>query len=179
MVRGQPTAEDVTGVSVPHHERESIMDTTSIKVFDHTVQTTNVWLRELAEAVGWGDDRQRAYHALRAVLHALRDRMTVAEAADLSAQLPLLVRGVFFEGWRPAKKQSRERKVEEFLAEVEHAFPHDVFVNAAEIVGTVFALLSRHVSAGEVEDVKNCLPKQIRSLWPGNPSAAGRVLSAE
>jgi uncharacterized protein (DUF2267 family) len=155
------------------------MNTPGLTAFDHTVQTTNIWLRELAEAMGCGDDRQRAYHALRAVLHALRDRMTVAEAADLSAQLPLLVRGVFFEGWRPARRPSGKRKVEAFFAEVECAFPHDVFVNAADIVGTVFALLSRHVSAGEVEDVKNCLPKHIRSLWPADPNAEGRTLSAE
>ncbi|HZN67019.1 MAG TPA: DUF2267 domain-containing protein [Tepidisphaeraceae bacterium] len=155
------------------------MSTTGLPTFDHTIQATNIWLRELAEAMGWGDDRQRTYNALRAVLHALRDNMSLAEAADLSAQLPLLIRGVFFEGWRPAGKSKPERKLQHFLARVESAFPHDVLVNAEEITSAVFALVSRHVSAGEVNDVKNCLPKHIRSLWPKNRPADDRVFATK
>jgi uncharacterized protein (DUF2267 family) len=31
------------------------------------------------------------------VLHALRDRLTVEEASDLAAQLPMLIRGLYYE----------------------------------------------------------------------------------
>ena len=65
------------------------MSVDTIGAIESTVHLTNLWLQELMEELGWRD-RQRAYHALRVVLHALRDRLTVAEAVDLGAQLPML-----------------------------------------------------------------------------------------
>ena len=69
------------------------MSATGLEVFDKTIQTTHVWLNEIGETIG--PDKQRCYHALRAVLFALRDRLTTEEAFHLSAQLPMLVRGIF------------------------------------------------------------------------------------
>ena len=68
---------------------------THVAPFDSTLQTTNIWLNEIQEHLGWGEDHQRAYHALRAVLHALRDRLPVDHAAALAAQLPMLIRGFY------------------------------------------------------------------------------------
>ena len=148
------------------------MSLTGLATFDASINTTNVWLKELADLMEWGHDRQRAYHALRAVLHALRDRLGAQEAADLAAQLPMLVRGFYYEGWHPAGKPLRERKQEQFLSHIEAAFPEEPAVDAAEVARAVFRLLSRHVSAGEIEDVKANLPQAVRSLWPEQPSAA-------
>jgi uncharacterized protein (DUF2267 family) len=67
--------------------------------FDTTVQKTNIWLKDLMEVTG--GDRGKAYQALRALLHALRDRLTVEEAVEFGAQLPMLIRGIYYEGWNP------------------------------------------------------------------------------
>jgi uncharacterized protein (DUF2267 family) len=72
------------------------MRATGLEVFDTTVQATNAWLKEIMETTG--PDRRRAYHVLTAVLHALRDRLTVDEVAQLGAQLPILVRGLYYVG---------------------------------------------------------------------------------
>ena len=65
------------------------MSATGLEVFDKTVQTTNAWLKEIMDATGL--DRRKAYRVLAAVLHTLRDRLTVDEVAQLGAQLPILV----------------------------------------------------------------------------------------
>lgn len=142
------------------------MSATGLQVFDHTLQTTNIWLKQLMEDMGW-EDRHRAYLCLRATLHALRDRMGVNEAAQLGAQLPMLIRGFYYEGWHPADKPLRERSREEFLGHIAATLgPADPRLDAEEVARGVFRLLAERVTQGEIDDVKSILPKPIRTLWP-------------
>jgi uncharacterized protein (DUF2267 family) len=123
------------------------------------------WVTELAEDLGW-DDRRRAYKAMGAVLHALRDRLSVAATADLGAQLPLLVRGLYYEGWNPHGKPVKERKKEAFLAHIATAMRDDPGIFPEGVAWAVFKLLERRVSAGEIADIQHVLPAEIRALWP-------------
>ncbi len=140
------------------------MSQTSLVPFENTLQTTNIWLHDIGERLGW-DDPQRAYHALRAVLHALRDRLTVDQAAALAAQLPMLVRGIYFEGWHPHGKPLKERHREEFLSHVAMAFRDDPYVDAEQVTRAVFAVLRHHVTGGEIDSVLRSMPLELRSLW--------------
>jgi uncharacterized protein (DUF2267 family) len=140
-------------------------NTTGLDVFDTTLHKTNAWLTEIMEALAI-DDRHLAYAILSAVLHALRDRLTVAEAVHLGAQLPMLVRGIYYEGWTVAGKPQKTKR-EDFLDAICKPFPPGA--GAAELEGAaraVFGVLARHVSAGEIDDVKHMLPKDLRDLWP-------------
>ena len=141
------------------------MSQTGLRAFESTLQTTNVWLNDILDQLGW-QDQQRAYHALRAVLHALRDRLPVDQAAALAAQLPMLVRGFYYEGWHPHGKPVRERHKADFLAHIAAAYPNSFDVEIEEVTRAVFHVLSKHVSSGEIESVKRSLPTEIRSLWP-------------
>jgi uncharacterized protein (DUF2267 family) len=141
------------------------MSQTSLKPFDSTIQTTNIWLNDILERLGW-QDSYRAYHALRAVLHALRDRLTVEQAAALAAQLPMLVRGFYYEGWHPHGKPVKERHKEEFLAHIADAFRDDPDVDPEQVTRAVFQVLAKHVTVGEIESVKQSLPTELRLLWP-------------
>jgi uncharacterized protein (DUF2267 family) len=143
------------------------MSFTGLDVFDHTIQTTNLWLKELMEKLET-DDRHRAYLALRSVLHAVRDRLTVDEAAHLGAQLPMLVRGIYYEGYHPANRPVKERTREEFLAHIVEQFRKDPEVDPERIARAVFSLLNGKITKGEIEDVRHSLPKPIRELWPGD-----------
>jgi uncharacterized protein (DUF2267 family) len=147
-------------------EEDLPMSSTTITPIERAVHVTNIWLKELMEELH-RDDRQRAYHALGAVLHALRDRLTVVETANLGAQLPLLIRGLFYEGWNPSGKPIKARKKADFLAHIAAACRGHSEVSPEEAARAVFTVLERHVSAGEIKDVKHVLPSGIRSLWPG------------
>jgi uncharacterized protein (DUF2267 family) len=137
---------------------------TGITAFDSSIHTTNLWLNDLLDHLGW-QEKQRAYQALRLVLHALRDRLSVDQAAALGAQLPMLIRGFYYEGWHPGGKPVKERTKGEFLAHVAVAFRDNPEVNPEEVVRAVFHVIANHVTPGEIKHVKISLPAEIRSLW--------------
>lgn len=139
--------------------------TAVVSVFDSTLKTTNEWLHELNQTLG-RDDSQQAYRILRAVLMALRDRLTVEEATDLGAQLPMLVRGVYYEGWNPSKNPTRERNVEAFLNHVAENLVDQVDGDPEQAARAVFQLLAGHITEGQVEHVKANLPADVQTLWP-------------
>ena len=144
---------------------------TSHDIFDGTLQKTQIWLNDVMQELDWQEQPHRAYLALRTVLHALRDRLTIEEAVQLGAQLPMLLRGLYYEGWTLKGKPHKERHKEDFLAHVKKAFKTDVTVRPESIVRAVFRVLERHTSDGEIEDVKNLLPKALHELWPARRSA--------
>lgn len=139
--------------------------TTGIDAIDRSLEKTNAWLREVQDGMGW-DERERAYSGLRAVLHALRDRLTLDEAFDLAAELPLILRGMYFEGWDRSGNPTRERTREAFLGRVVERLVQMRDVDPARLTRVVFGVLGRHVSAGETADVQGMLPEEIRELWP-------------
>jgi uncharacterized protein (DUF2267 family) len=141
------------------------MSATGLEVFDTTLQKTNSWLKDLMEELGWSD-RHRAYLALRATLHALRDRLTVEEVAQLGAQLPMLIRGFYYEGWDPTNKPLRVRHREQFLERILQAFRRDDGIDPEKVAPAVFTVLEKRVTEGEIEDVKHVLPAELRDLWP-------------
>jgi uncharacterized protein (DUF2267 family) len=141
------------------------MSMTGLDVFDRTIHKTNNWLNELMKALGW-HDRHKAYLALRVTLHALRDRLTIEEVAQLGAQLPMLICGFYYEGWDPTGKPLKERQKEGFLAGIEEQFSGDNQVDAEQVARAVFSVLSDRVTEGEIEDVKHVLPAELRELWP-------------
>ena len=140
------------------------MSSTGLAAFDSTINTTNIWLHDIMDRMGWGD-RHRAYHALRVVLHALRDHLSVDGVAALGAQLPMLIRGLYYEGWNPSGKPIKWHKPE-FLACIRDGFRGREEADPEAVARAVFTVLARHVSEGEIEDVKHILPKKLRELWP-------------
>ena len=141
------------------------MSATGLDVFDTTLQKTHIWLNDLMQVLGW-TDKHKAYLALRSTLHALRDRLTVEEVAQLGAQLPMLIRGFYYEGWDPTGKPLRERHKEQFLAHIEQAFRGDDRIDPERVARAVFTVLAKRVTEGEIKDVKYILPAEMWGLWP-------------
>jgi uncharacterized protein (DUF2267 family) len=133
--------------------------------FATTKQKADVWLNELAGDLGL-ESRDKALLALRGGLHALRDRLALDEAVQLGAQLPMLIRGLYYEGWSPRHTPVKVRTREEFLRLVERPFGNfDATLDPEEVARAVFDLLARSVSTGEIDDVRGSLPDAIEALW--------------
>ncbi|HET8995204.1 MAG TPA: DUF2267 domain-containing protein [Acetobacteraceae bacterium] len=140
------------------------MSTTGLEVFDRTLHLTNIWLDEVMEAVG--PDRKLAWHVLCAVLRTLRDRLPPELAAHLAAQLPLLVRGAYYERFqvdhRPVAIDSEAAFLDHVAAQLEGTRP----INLRKATGIVLRVLQEHVAPGMTEKLKHALPHDIRALWP-------------
>lgn len=137
---------------------------TGFAPFTATVDKTNHVLREIEDAFGWPKQRRHeSYAALRAVLHTLRDRLTVDEAAHVAAQLPVLIRGIYYEGWDPSRAPQK-MNAEQFLDRVQREFRHNVNVTTQELVRAVIAALRHHLTAGEWHDVTSSLPDALVSV---------------
>lgn len=151
------------------------MSAIGLESIDHTVQLTHLWINDLDERLRW-NNKHRSYRVLRVVLHALRDWLQVNEAVDLAAQLPTLLRGVYYEQWRPATVPVNKRSKADFLARVDAAFANDPLPDPDFAVRSVFALLADAVTGGEISDVRNALPADLRALWPAKQSEKALVL---
>jgi uncharacterized protein (DUF2267 family) len=130
----------------------------------HAVQQTQEWLKELRDNADL-DDEAAALSILRAVLHQLRDRLTPEEAIGLGAQLPTILRGIYYEGWRPSRTPERIRSKQKFLDEVTmKVLPRPVSPERA--LKDVFVLIAHHCDPGEISQVIDQLPSDIKELWP-------------
>jgi len=132
-----------------------------VDIIDRSVEKAHVWLNDLASELGT-QDRQHAYRVLRAFLHALRDHLTVDKAAALAAQLPIFVRGVFYEGWDPSRTPERARDLDSFLERIAREARLAGETEASLAAGAANRVLSRHVSPGEAASVLDVLPEHLR-----------------
>lgn len=132
-------------------------------IIERSVEKTHIWLKEIAEEFG-SDDRHYAYRALRAVLHTLRDRLPVDVAAKLAAQLPTLIRGIYYEDWDPSRTPLPIHDVDAFLDRIAHEGRLAGETEASLAVAAVTKTMQRHLTAGELDDVLAVLPDRLRTL---------------
>ena len=149
------------------------MSANGLEVFDRTLQTTHIWLDEIIEDLH--TDRQTAWRVLGAVLRTLRDRLPPGLSAHLSAELPLLVRGAYFEQWRPGEETLKLRSLAEFLERVSAGLSHGKPIGSLDATRAVFAVLGRHLDPGQVEKVSHALPADLRKFWPKRENAAPMI----
>src|SRR5947199_9463294 len=138
------------------------MSEAGLEVIESSTQKTHEWIGAIAETAHL--DKRDAYKALRAVLQTLRDRLPLDDAVHLAAQLPMFLRGLFYEGWEPSKvpmKMSRE----EFLAVIQGNIVTDQVIDPLRITQAVFAVIMSHVGMAEMDKIKHCFPKEMQALW--------------
>jgi uncharacterized protein (DUF2267 family) len=123
-------------------------------------------MKELIENLDLSEtEHPRALRALRAGLHAIRDRLPASEVLDLGAQLPLVIRGFYFDGWTLTNDPTKIRDRAAMIARVKQELGSDPLLDPVDVLRAVIHLLVEHVSPGEIADVLATLPKPIASLW--------------
>jgi uncharacterized protein (DUF2267 family) len=149
------------------------MKFTGLEVFDSSIQRTNLWLKDLMQELNWTDHR-KTYRAFRCVLHALRDHLSPKDAIYVGNQLPMLIRGFYFDHWDLSGKPLASRNQGGFISVVSKYMSHDGDSDSdAELVSrAVFRLLQRKVIDGEIEDLRHLVPRGVGDLWPPSVRAA-------
>lgn len=138
----------------------------TLSIFQGTIQKTAEIIKAIDEKLELGGDYRHAYQVLREVLHALRDRLPHDEAVDLAGQLPILVKGVYFDGWKPSKTPVKMNRVE-FLKRIDDHLSLDLMVSAEESIETVLEVLhEKYISEGEYKNLKSVLPKSLAEIFP-------------
>lgn len=137
-----------------------------ISAFESSLDKTNLILKDIENAYGWPKERRnQSYAALRTVLHLLRDRLPVDESVEFAQQLPVLVRGIYFDGWVPSDVPIKLNR-DDFLYEVRQGFPYDAEGGPERVTQVVLDTLRRHVTQGEWQDVKDTMPKDLAMMMP-------------
>lgn len=138
---------------------------TRISQFDDSVRETHDWLLDLMERLRFSDEHY-ALRGLTAVLHALRDELSVTQNAALAAQMPTLLRGIYFQGWKPSAFEPKHSSRNEFLVRVDNVFSkYEMPPDPRELVAHVFAMMESRIS-GECRKIRRTLPADLRALWP-------------
>ena len=131
-------------------------------IIERSAEKANIWLMDVASELGDGD-RQHAYRVLRAVLHVLRDRLTIDVAAKLAAQLPTLIRGIYYEGWDPSRTPMPPHTVDTFLEHVVSEGRFSGETEASVAVTAVAAVMRRRLTPGEINAILAVMPEKLRA----------------
>ncbi len=116
------------------------------------------------------EGRNKAARSLRAVLHVLRRLIPVEESLQLLAQLPMCLKAIYVDGWKPLEPPLRVKHIEDFalmVMEEDGRAAISDFQSQEEVleaVHAVFTVLKRHVTPGEIEDIRGSLPKELKTL---------------
>lgn len=146
-------------------------------VYARSTQSTQEWIREICDLADNEND-QVAYQALRATLHALRDRIPVDATAHFAAQLPTMLRGIYYEGWDPSKTPKEIRNRDEFLGVIRDEYNYPVEVDLEYLSSAVFETINHQVSTDLARKTRHLLNEELRTLWP-DPGTAWQQTEGE
>ncbi|HEX2970495.1 MAG TPA: DUF2267 domain-containing protein [Bacteroidales bacterium] len=139
--------------------------------FEKYAHEGNSFIKELSMNLGHPGETARAGIILRAVMHTLRERISIGESLNLVSQLPMFLKGIYVDNWEFNDRQSRIKTIEDFKDEVKRLQEQygeqqfDWELPTDEIIRVVFSTLNRYVSEGESEDIIAQMPKELKELF--------------
>jgi uncharacterized protein (DUF2267 family)/DNA-binding NarL/FixJ family response regulator len=155
-----PRAPRDTAIS---QDRQLPMSKLGAEAFDSTLQTTHMWLDELMQEIG--PYPRVAWQVLGVVLRAIRDRLPLSSAVHLGTQLPILVRGAYYDQWHPPDAFSEATAREDFVDELRSELAGIRTAGILTCTRAVFGVLSRHLDKAQIEKIRTALPERVRVIW--------------
>lgn len=149
--------EDASGEKIPAFKNQ-------VSVFERTLQKSESWIGEMHAELTWMD-ADGIYNLLRATLQTLRDQLNTNEVAQFASQLPILLRGTFYECWDPKIKIKGISK-HDFLESVRQKLGPIGQPNfdLESGVGVALKVIFNHVSPGEIRDIMGSLKPSLKKF---------------
>jgi uncharacterized protein (DUF2267 family) len=128
------------------------------------------FIKSVAKRLGTPGDLDHAVRVMRSVFGVLRRRIVPDESLQLVSQLPLLVKGIYVDGWNICEPLSEARTLDEFLFEVRDnskGRSHLDFSNvelAKKKIIAVFNVLKQFVCDGELADMLGNLTRDASEI---------------
>jgi len=145
------------------------MSEQGLETIESTTQKTHEWIARVAETEHM--EKREAWKALRAVLHTVRDRLPVDIAVHFGAQLPMLIRGLYYEGWEPSRMPIK-LTLREFLDAIQQRIVAERVFDPVDVTQDVLSVVASYVGDGEMEKVKHSFPRDMQNLFPALAEAA-------
>ncbi len=123
------------------------------------------WIDAFMELLGW-HDRDKSYRALTGAMHAFRDSLPWDEAAQIAGCLPIVLRGLFLEGWHPTSPSLPLANRSVLLERVHDSVHRELGIDPEQVLRGFLALLAQRLPPSELEDAKAVTPDELRALWP-------------
>lgn len=140
--------------------------------FNHYAAEGNTFLKNYAQEMSFGEDRDKAGRILSSILHALRDIIPMEESLQFMAQLPMFLKAIYVNGWTHIENKKPKIKHMPAFLDLVRAYDGPSAVNdfefsdevAEKYVRSTFIYLRKHVSIGEMEDIRDGLPKGLKNM---------------
>ena len=145
------------------------MSQQGLETIEATTQKTQEWIARIAETLHM--EKGDAWKSLRAVLQTARDRLPLDVTVHFGAQLPMLIRGLYYEGWEPSKVPIK-MSLQEFLDAIAQKIVSDRAIDPAETTQAVLSVIGSYIGLGEMEKVKHAFPRDMQNLFPAFADAA-------
>jgi len=134
-------------------------------ILDTSIQRAHEWLHDIGRGLGF-DNEHAAYAALRATLHAVRDRLPVELVAHFGAGLPTMIRGIYYDGWHPSATRLKAAHGEDFSQAIRRELHgHSELQNAEHVAMAVMGVMGERMEPHQIDHILDALPKEVRELW--------------
>jgi uncharacterized protein (DUF2267 family) len=144
--------------------KEATMSATGLRSFDHSLMETREWIKDIKDELKYDNDED-AYESTRAILHVVRDRLTIEEAANFASQLPMLLKGVYYESYRPEKTPLKIKDPQAFFDRVSEELPQDKKNESSRITKAFMKVVRKHVTEGLLEKMENQFPENLKEIF--------------
>jgi len=144
--------------------------------FNQYATEGNTFLKEYTKEMNLGKDRDKAGRILASILHSLRDIISTEESLQFIAQLPMFLKAVYVNGWTlRGKKKLKIKHMADFI-DLVRKYDGPAAINdfeysdevAEQYIDTTFIYLRKYISLGEMEDIRDGLPKDLKSMIYSN-----------